>query len=214
MPNLEPLTTASFFEDLIVRFINSNTSNSPDRIFVSELACCLRASYFRRVKPVKYLGSRAIRLFIGLAIHELLEKLLPNSLHGSSAEVRRELKIVVDGDEVIVCGRADLIALNSDEFIIEVKVVNKLPNEPLPEHRKQLLYYLAMFGIDRGILLYISRGGRLRTFTISRDPSVMAEIVERAKLLYLALKYRKTPRPEKSPHCYFCNYKWLCLSER
>jgi len=204
------LSSSSFYEQIISRFINNEFPREINRISVTELVGCLRAAYYRRIKPLKFRGPQVVRLFIGRAVHYALEKLINEYLSSSHGEVKRELELNIEGNKVYVVGKADLIHLGEEEVVIEVKVTGQVPEEPYPEHKKQLQYYLALFNISKGVLLYIDRNGRLRTFTVSRDPRLLAEVVERARQLYIALKHNKLPKPERSNTCYFCPYKWQC----
>ena len=208
------LSSSAFYEEVISRFVNSDVPRELNRISVTELVGCLRAAYFRRVRPARFTGPQVVRLFIGRAVHYALEKLINEHLGSSRGEVKRELELNIEGDKVYVVGRADLIHFDEEEVIIEVKVTGQIPEEPYPEHKRQLQYYLALFGINKGVLLYIDRNGRLRTFTVTRDPRLLAEIVERARILYHALKTDKPPAPERNSSCYFCPYKWMCFKRR
>ncbi len=208
------LSSTTFYELLISRFVNNEVPRELNRISVAELVGCLRAAYYRRIKPLKFTGPQVVRLFIGRAVHYALERLINDHLGSSRAEVRRELELNIEGDKVYIVGKADLIHFGEEEVIVEVKVIGQVPEEPYPEHRKQLRYYLALFGINKGILLYIDRNGRLRTFTVTRDLGLVSEIVHRARQLYLSLKHSRPPSPERNNSCYFCPYKWICFKRR
>ena len=104
MPRFEDLTSKSFYERLITDYVNSEVPKSPDRISVTEVAACLRLAYFRRVKPVSFLGPQAVRVFFGKVIHEAIEGLIRERLGSVGVEVRREL----DCGDFKVVGRADL----------------------------------------------------------------------------------------------------------
>ncbi len=208
------LSSTAFYEEVISRFVNNELPREVNRISVTELVGCLRAAYLRRVRPARFTGPQVIRVFMGRAVHYALEKLINDYLGNSHAEVKRELELNIEGDKVYVIGKADLIQLGEEGVIVEVKVTGQIPEQPYSNHKKQLQYYLALFDISKGVLLYIDRNGKLRTFTVNRDPRLLAEVISRARQLYLALKHNRLPEPERSNTCYFCPYKWQCLKSR
>jgi len=210
------LTSAQFFEALINSYVNDGEPpKDPGKVFVTELAGCLRVAYFRRFKPLRFEGPQAIKVFIGRAIHESLSKVLAGSkeFRFIKRELRTEYPVKVGNEVVTVSGRVDVFAVSVYEVILEIKSVSEVPKEPYPDHVRQLKYYLALFNVDLGVLLYISRDGLLRTFVVRKDPKALKELEARARQLYYLLKYRKLPRPERGPQCYTCPYKWNCYSK-
>lgn len=202
-----------FYYKLITKFINSDyLIKNNNHLFIKELVTCLRQSYFRRVKPVKIEGIQAVKTFFGIALHHLIEELMVKEVNYAKSEVRTELKIPLKDGELVVSGKADLIVVGDKEVIIEVKTVDSIPPKPRDHHVKQLKYYLALFGLDEGILLYFDRVGNINTYVVRKDSKVKQEIIARAKELYYALKHRKPPKPEKTPLCNYCPYKWKCFS--
>jgi len=207
----EDLTSRSFYERVIAEALLSNVPREPNKLYVTEVARCLRESYFRRTRPQAFMGTQAVRAFIGKLVHEGLESLVVNALRSASHEVRREL----DLGDVKVSGRADVVSVGDQEVIVEFKTCGDIPSEPYQDHIKQLKYYMAMFGIRRGVLVYISRDGEILPYIVSLDSpkSVMEEIAYRARALYEALTNGRPPKPEKGEWCGRCAYRFECLKK-
>ncbi|MBT3222210.1 MAG: hypothetical protein HN348_24315 [Proteobacteria bacterium] len=76
-------------------------------------------------------------------------------------QVHTEWFLCVDGDEVPVRSRADLLVSREGEhFIAEVKTGTRAPDPTRPATRRQLMEYLHAFAVD-GVLLVDMEEGRV-----------------------------------------------------
>ncbi|MHC1628487.1 MAG: PD-(D/E)XK nuclease family protein [Candidatus Nezhaarchaeales archaeon] len=180
-----------------------------DTIHVGEATNCLRKSWFNRKlgnRDFEHLApSKRVILGLGLSTHFVLEGVL------------RELGYIVEQSIVKSYGLFKLAgtpdAVNEVD-VIEIKTVNKLPDEPLPHHVMQLNGYLALFERSSGYVIYIcKRDGNVRVFKVDYNEELFKKLLERAARLHEALKRNVEPEPEPSFLCNYCEWKWSCYSK-
>lgn len=204
------ITSAEFYRNAIFLWVNATSERPSDTIWITEIAGCLRKAYYDRVEPAKFEGAQSVLIFFGEALHSRLELVL-NKLYGNIFRSEVEVDTFVeDGDNIFkITGRADLVAEEFDT-VVEIKTCGEIPDQPLLPHKRQLQYYLNLTGFNTGVLLYIARDGAMRTFVMKRDPAYEEEMIQRAKALYYALKYRRLPKGERLPiFCNSCPYRLL-----
>jgi CRISPR-associated protein Cas4 len=192
----------------ILRALNSTNVKifSADEITVSEAASpCLRKSYYQRIRvaaptPIEFLK------IIGNDIHLKLQDVLRNE--GYQIEVGLSVKI---GDFKLI-GRVDALKDDGENpHLIEFKTVQEIPREPHESHVLQVQAYLLMTGLEKGYLVYLARkDGRVKVFKVVKDKKALKKVVERAYILYNALKEKVPPPPEKGPWCNNCQFALTC----
>jgi CRISPR-associated exonuclease Cas4 len=192
----------------ILRALNSINVKvfSVDEITVTEVASpCLRKAYYQRVRaatptPVEFLK------IVGNDVHLKLQDVLREE--GYQVEVGVSVKI---GDFKLV-GRVDALKDDGENpHLIEFKTVQEIPREPYENHILQIQVYLLMTGLEKGYLVYLARkDGRVKVFKVAKDKKALKKVVERAYLLYRALKEKAPPPPEKGPWCNACPFTLTC----
>lgn len=166
-------------------------------IHVSDLVYCLRKAWYRRQEDFKEdLDNNSILFFVrGRSLHDLLEKLY----------AQREVRVKYNG----VKGTID--AITHDNQIVEIKTTKKLwKDQPNDHHLKQIAYYMAMYGTNRGVLLYYEiQDNNLRYFEIYMDDEeLMDECIEidtKKAILDKALEHGDVDICGESPR-----YDWEC----
>jgi len=207
-PSRIDITSAEFYRNAIFLWVNATSERPRDTIWITEIAGCLRKAYYDRVEPAKFDGVQSVLIFFGEALHSRLEMVL-NKLYGNIFRSEVEVETFVDDRNTMfrISGKADLVAEELDT-VVEIKTCGEIPREPLLPHKRQLQYYLNLTGFNTGVLLYIARDSSMRTFIVKRDPAYEEEMIQRAKALYYALKYRRPPKGEKIPIlCSSCPYR-------
>ena len=99
-----------------------------------------------------------------------------------------------------------------ENIILEIKTTSKVPDKPYFPHLRQINAYLIMARARKGYLIYIGKDGKVRVFEAKPNKRLWRETVERAFRLWHSLKDNKPPKPEFSPLCNLCEYKWKCFS--
>jgi len=182
-----------------------------NHIHVSEVCQCLRKAWFNRkrgdAKTLKHLSdSKCVVLSYGLALHHVLAEYLSRDTK-FRAEEPIEYKI---SDDLVLCGRADLIG---DSSVVEFKTCRKVPERPYEHHLMQINAYLHMYGKSTGYLVYISAYGDVKVFDVCRSEELWRAVVLRAEKLRKYLISDELPPPERSKLCEYCEWKFHCAQE-
>lgn len=198
-------TVYKWFFDIIER---EKRVYRPNVIHVSELTTCLRKSYYNRTRFERRIDVKNIILTIGNGLHRALQAYL-RERYGWSFEVELKMKL----GEFWLTGHADIVT--SDNDVIEIKTTSKLPGKPYENHLMQLNAYLYMSKARKGYLVYVDKNqGLVRVFKHYRDNKLWEELKQRAHIFWNHLKEKKTPKPERSILCNYCEWRWLCYSKR
>jgi len=183
-----------------------NTKAFPaDEVTVAEVASpCLRKSYYQRIRAVAPTPVEFLKI-VGDDVHLKLQDVLKEE--GYLTEVGVSIKI----GEFKLVGRVDALKDDADAHLIEFKTVQEIPQEPYESHVLQAQAYLLMTGLEKGYLVYLARkDGRVKVFKIHKDKKALKKLVERAYILFKALKEKAPPPPERGPWCNTCPFVLTC----
>jgi CRISPR-associated protein Cas4 len=166
---------------------------------------CLRKAYYQRIRAVAPTPIEFLKI-LGNDVHLKLQDVLREE--GYQIEVGVSIKI----NEFKLVGRIDALKDDGeDPHIIEFKVVQEVPQEPYESHVLQVQAYLLMTGLGEGYLIYLARkDGRVKVFKVRKDKKALKKVVERAYILYKALKEKTPPPPERGPWCNTCPFTLTC----
>ncbi len=178
-----------------------------DVIHVSEIAGCLRKAYYTRTTPLKPSEAALIIMSFGNGLHSQLQEYLTSKGWVSEVEVSWSFKYFR------LVGHIDLYHPEND-IVLELKTTSKIPEKPYPNHVMQLNSYLAMNKSRKGYLIYISRNGEVEVFPHRFDKELWKTTIKRAFHYYFSLQKKHIPKPEPSPLCTYCPFKWKCYKER
>lgn len=178
--------------------------DDPNTIAVSEIARCLRKSYYRR-KGIKgeALERSNVTSFVGIAVHKLLLEYL-SSKRGYLVNVHCEYRL---REGITLVGEVDAVGY---DHILEIKTSPAPPSFLIPYHHLQVVAYMRPLKKRRGYVIYISKSGHLTIFEAYYSPVVFNRVVQRAKVLRDALINNYTPEREYSPFCHSCEYVTRC----
>lgn len=191
-------------------------------VSISNLVGCIKNVYYlfqgekQLFKPEMYPYSTCVTS-IGNTIHEILQ-----TCGIKYKKVEDSLEVHLHGFKVT--GRCD--AILNDNVVCEFKSIEALPDQPKPEHLKQLLIYIHLLNTyvagkyKIGQLIYFSRGkANVKIFDIEYTQA-MDEMVSRFLNGFLIAfdDYLKTGNvPTKyvvKTACDFCGYYHLCHKSR
>jgi len=177
-----------------------------DEVHVTEAIQCLLKSFYQRKIRRKLLDSKIVVLSFGTLIHEALQKVLKK--RGYRLEVGGKIKL----DGVTLYGHADAL---HDDHILEFKTITRFPSEPLSHHKLQLNAYLYIFDKPIGYLVYVHKpSGTIKVYTVEPNEISFKYVCYRALRLTTHLTSNKTPSPEPSWLCDYCEYVDLCPSPK
>ena len=169
---------------------------------------CLRAAYYNRVRKQLPTPVEALKV-LGSEVHSLIQEELRHE--GWDVEV----SVGLDLGEFKLVGRADAVKYdgrNNALAVIELKTSNGVHEKPLSSHRLQLQTYLEILHAKIGYLVYIDRAsGRVKVFRVLPDKRALSLVVDRAKLLYNALRQHQPPPKTSGPWCGVCPHKRYCF---
>ncbi len=176
----------------------------PNVIHVSEVSGCLRKAYYARTRAITISPSNALKL-LGNSIHRAIQSVLEKKGYTT------EYQVSVKFGDIRLVGTIDVYDLENN-IPLEIKTTSKPPEEPYPNHVMQLQTYINLLRADYGYLIYISRNnGKVKVFKLRRDKKILRKAIERARTLSQALRSHQPPAPEKSPLCYYCDFKFYCF---
>jgi CRISPR/Cas system-associated exonuclease Cas4 (RecB family) len=182
--------------------------NKPNEVYVTELAGCIRRSWYKR----RY-GYRMNRdMIIGVAVHsELLDRvaeILADSPDIDFDYVMTEKKVEklleVDGKEVWLVGRVDLYIVDVEKDI-RTFVEFKTSEWIFEEHVEQANIYAVMLKVDKFYICYMPKSDSVKCKEFERTWTER-DVVERVEQL---LSCTEPPRRE-GYWCSYCEFKNLC----
>ncbi len=172
---------------------------------VSEVGKCMRFLYFTRVLGRLEDISSKPEVVEGKTLHENFQN---EWIEQVDSEAKQEEEAMFLHDKFVVRGKADIV---SGDKVIEIKTTNKLPPRPYETHVRQLNFYLGLFKLEHGLLIYLLRNGNgRREFEVGFDEGMFLNDLRRFEKLYECLTSFIVPEKEPSPLCNFCEYRFLC----
>ena len=206
-------------EEALSEAIKAALSREEDRLRVgfyrpSLLPSCLKRQFLIYKRGLSVSEEKAGLFEIGRMFHEFLSRAFKDKGLTIKAVEAPFIIVSLCGDELIrINGRADLIiSLNGEDYIIEVKSIRSLPNEPFKHHVQQLQLYLDGYGINRGFLIYLEKTFlRNRIFPINFNLEEFKRLLNRAAKLHECLINDVEPQIDAEPwECRFCEFKNEC----
>jgi len=168
----------------------------PHIIYVTDLVYCPLKRLFR-IKYPELTFTFDPHFIVGEMIHRGLQTILLEK--GFEIEKEVEQTVVIEGEEYRVKGRIDAY---SPDLLVEIKTGRSGMSIPHEHHLLQLRIYLAMTGVRKGVLVYIT-SDRASEYIVERDPNLTLET--------LVEKHLKRERvPMWDWECRICHFNRLC----
>lgn len=177
--------------------------HSNDVIHVSEVSGCLRKAYYTRRTPMKAADIVYVIMTIGNGVHQQLQQYL------AGQGWRSEVEVIWNFKRFRLTGHIDLYH-PGENIVLELKTISKKPGKPYQNHLIQLNAYMKMISAAKGYLVYIARDGHVKVFNHSFDKRLWSQTIKRAFYLWYSLRDNKPPKPEQTPLCNYCPFKWKC----
>lgn len=188
------------------------------KLHPSTIGYCERKGVFDMLMlPIVPQQARIQRVFDnGHKLHERFEQLFEDM--GILIEAEKTIEL----DEI--SGRTDAwIKIDGKDYLVELKSASQFSfdwmlkkNAPKKEHVEQLMLYLHLANIQKGIILVENKDNQqLLEFHISYDPFVAMDLIYRVNRRIGFAKERKAPPiPQgKTPacsECGYCSYAFYC----
>ncbi len=206
--------------EIVLGTINKVNEYRRMRIGISDIAKCLRYSYFAHINPHKVTD----KTIIGIENHEIFVSVFSEILENRGYICEREVRIPGE-----IGARVDLYCIdgNAELHVYEFKFTG-IPYKSNPYFQwylRQLKYYMAlvirheMKSRVYGHLVMVSHdlsAHDIWSEVMNREDSekYIREIEERAEILRRAKEGGPAPPPEKGPYCNSCPFRQACFNER
>ena len=148
------------WEGIIERTLKSVGKSGRDRIFASAAGLCERQTAGLMMLFDESGDKRRASTQFYFKIGGAFEDVMSRAFNKANMEVDRETRIEAYHSELPVSGRIDFVLRDpeDDELVLmELKTCGKLPTQPKPVHLAQLMVYLTLTGMKKGLLWYVSR---------------------------------------------------------
>lgn len=183
-----------------------------DTLYITDLLRCpLKLSYEEKYKELAISQIFSPAAILGDLVHKGLESLGAIEDYKIHAEVegKKEVELPELNRKITIKGRADVILEKStgEKIIVEIKSSRSDKGLPHKHHMIQLQAYLWLFGIGRGILLYITpdRITEFETTTPLDDSTIVKLIIQTLSL---------NPSPRFEWECKYCVFAILCPNKK
>jgi len=175
-----------------------------DTVYVTELAGCMRRSWYRRRH-----GYRATREMIaGTAIHSDILLRAALLLEGEYDVIVVEKKVEKMISDVWLLGRLDLYIADKEKNI-KTFAEFKTSEWVFEEHVEQGNIYAVMLDIDKFYICYMPKSDQIKCKEFERTWTEK-EVVERIQQL---LGYTEPPRRE-GYWCNYCGFRNMCRKNK
>ncbi|RLF13798.1 MAG: CRISPR-associated protein Cas4 [Thermoprotei archaeon] len=178
-----------------------------DVYWITDLCRCpMKRIYELRYPEILLQDIFSPNFILGDVLHIGLEELLKRSSeeglidYDVEAEVEKERRINVDGKEIVIRGRLDLLLKKNKELIgIEIKSSRSDSGIPHEHHILQCRLYSWLFELSKVILIYITP-----------DRIAEYEITEGATEEMVVNLIKDSKAPRWSWECRYCRFSVMC----
>lgn len=183
-----------------------------DTLYVTDLLRCpLKISFEEKYKELAMSQIYAPAAILGDLVHKGLESfgnIEDYKIH-TEVEAKKEVQLLEENRKITIKGRADIILEkeNGERIVVEIKSSRTDKGLPHKHHMMQLQAYLWLFGIGKGILLYVTPD-RITEFETTKpldDVTILRLVQENLSL---------SPSPRFSWECKYCTFSILCPNKR
>jgi CRISPR/Cas system-associated exonuclease Cas4 (RecB family) len=187
-------------KEMIIKALTRVEERSIRVFWVSELAQCLRKSFYERKYPVP--PNEA--MVMGRETHEVIaNKLKIEEFEDAVYGVKAVAKI----EDITIRGEADIV---TPEAVIELKV-SKDPR--LKEYYvRQVCYYKKMLGKQEAYVAIIHSGSL--NVSVYKIENCYEDLEKRAQTLFKHLVENKLPEAERGEWCGICPFTLKCLKDQ
>ena len=189
----------SAIEKAVLVEVSHDYSLPPNKIWVTEIAGCLRQAFFNRIMLREKGVGIAYSILRGRFFHEVVSRNLPIGITERNPRTKVK-RLETSYEEIELRGRADIVA---GSYVIDLKTSDRAPKEPLKEHINQIQLYMFLYEKNKGALVYLTKDGLVH-FVIERDENLIQRLIEKAKALSKALRENRLPDGEVGPWCKWC----------
>lgn len=204
-------------ESLLQRELTTTSEPSRNKIYASNAGLCERQSGTMMLLSDEFKNKMDAPSQFYFAIGNSFEDVVSRALKSSGEYLYREFYVDFPFDWLPIGGRIDFIITHPEDgdiWPVELKTCGKLPDSPKPSHYSQLMTYLILTGLDKGIIWYISRTpgnwkGILQQKVFEIEPTENEKIWVAERMVNGALFAEKNLIAPKAPKikkykCGFC----------
>lgn len=211
------------WEGLIENNLKTVGKGSRTRIFASASSLCPRQTAGSFFLPKGHEVERKASTQFYFKLGNAIEDVMADGFLKSGTLIDRETRIEAYHDELPVSGRIDFVLEDpetAEVVLMELKSCGKLPAAPKHAHVAQLMTYLVLTGMPKGLIWYVSRNvadwtGRLSQKVFEITPTEEDRRATVLKIAIGALAAKKgllpdIPEEMKKYRCGFCTLIPIC----
>lgn len=156
-----PTTPIGRWERVVENSLISKGYPARDRIFASSAGLCSRQTAGLMLLNSDVVEARKASTQFYFKIGSAFEKVMERAFVFADIFIDSETRIEAYHDELPVSGRIDFVLNDPQDgevTLVELKTCGaKLPTKIKPPHLAQLMVYLALTGMRKGLVWYVSR---------------------------------------------------------
>ena len=156
-----PIIGSNKWTKIIEDNLKSTSKPSRDRMFASSAALCPRQSVGLQMIPKEYTEVMKASSQFYFGIGNTFEDIIGRAFNNADLLVDKETRVEATHPEMNLSGRVDFVIRDPDDenelVLVELKSCGKLPTKPKPAHLAQLMTYLCLTGMSKGLVWYVSR---------------------------------------------------------
>ena len=197
------------FKRLVDKYKNEghNYNTEINEFRCSSFDVCPRKMYYQKKYPVDPTEYVKGIFTIGHILHKEIQEILKDTY---DCEV--PVLYVDKQSDIKLIGHADLV---SDNRVIDIKTVNRLPVRPYDKHHLQVNTYSYLLSKDYYGLLYVEKNTlQMRYFEYYTDEQLFKHILQKCRLVYRCIKSDELPECIPNKLCRYCQYKEYCNENR
>ena len=193
--------------ELLVKAIEIEDREHPhDTLWVTDIAQCLRKTYYQLKYPLKPEYRLRRPLIVGKAIHLWIEDLLYRHRDELGVSIQVEVPVEARVCGMVVRGSADIVL---DNVLYEIKTTSHVPSKPYYEHILQACFYAYILGLEKYCIVYIG-DRRYSVYCMEVNNGIINIFRDRVRILKESIEGGSPPPRERGILCNYCPYKRLC----
>lgn len=214
------------WENLIEINLKTVGKSGRKNIYASSAGLCSRQTAGLSLLDPDHREYRKASTQFYFKIGNAFEDVMSRAFQKAGIEIDRETRVETMHPDLKVSGRIDFVLEEPDSgavILAELKTCGKLPTSPKPAHLAQLMTYLVLTGMEKGLIWYVSRSvadwsGVVNQIAFEVEPTE-EEKIETLKKITIGAVYAKAgyiprkPDDMKKYKCGFCPLIPYCWSE-
>ena len=148
------------WESILERELVTYGQAARDRIFASSAGLCARQTAGLSQLPESHSSRRKASTQFYFKIGSAFEEVVARAFESANMLIDQETRVEAYHLDLPISGRIDFVVrdhITEEMVLVELKTCGKIPSSPRPAHLAQAQVYMALTGMPKAIIWYISR---------------------------------------------------------